>query len=147
MSKLFEEMKAGLEEAVAFAEGKDVPSLRVWVPDQINTRRIRGQLAMSQQQFATAFGFSVDAVRHWEAGRRCPEAAAQALLRVIDHDAATVQRALGTGPTKSKAKPGEAIRRITPRKANSSIAKSDSKTLASSGRPTRTVAKTRATAA
>jgi hypothetical protein len=34
-------------------------------------------------RFADNFGLSVDAVRHWESGRRQPEAAARALLIVI----------------------------------------------------------------
>ncbi len=93
MSKLFEEMAAGLQEAIDFLQGKDV-KVRVHIPHAIDTRRIRAKLDMSQEQFARAFGFSVDAVRHWEAGRRVPEAAAQSLLRVIDHDASMVQRAL-----------------------------------------------------
>ncbi len=38
---------------------------------------------MTQAAFSNAFGFSLDAVKHWEGGRRTPEASARAFLTVI----------------------------------------------------------------
>jgi putative transcriptional regulator len=81
MSKLFEEMAQGTAEARAYTESIDV-------------RGIRTRLHFSQGRFADAFGLSVDAVRHWESGRRNPEAAARALLMVIAHDPQVVMKAL-----------------------------------------------------
>ena len=49
---------------------------------------------LSQGRFADKFGLSVDAVRHWESGRRQPEAAAGALLIVIAADPEFVMRSL-----------------------------------------------------
>ena len=49
MSKLFEEMAAGLQEAIDFLQGKDV-KVRVHIPHPIDTRRIRAKLAMIQEQ-------------------------------------------------------------------------------------------------
>ena len=57
-------------------------------------RAIRKKLHFSQSGFADAFGLSVDAGRHWESGRRSPEAAARSLLLVIAHDPQVVLRAL-----------------------------------------------------
>jgi len=51
-------------------------------------------LHLSQGRFADRFGLSVDAVRHWESGRRQPEAAARALLIVIAADPDFVMRSL-----------------------------------------------------
>jgi putative transcriptional regulator len=51
-------------------------------------------LRLSQGRFADKFGLSVDAVRHWESGRRQPEAAARALLIVIAADPEFVMRSL-----------------------------------------------------
>jgi putative transcriptional regulator len=59
-------------------------ALRVHVPEEIDVRAIRKKLGMSQRQFAAAFGFGVDAVQNWEQGRRRPEGAARAFLKVID---------------------------------------------------------------
>ena len=51
-------------------------------------------LRLSQGRFADRFGLSVDAVRHWEYGRRHREAAARALLIVIAADPGFVMRSL-----------------------------------------------------
>ena len=49
---------------------------------------------MSQAQFAASFGFGLDAVQNWEQGRRRPEGAAGAFLKVIDREPEAVRRAL-----------------------------------------------------
>jgi putative transcriptional regulator len=38
---------------------------------------------MTQARFSNDFGFSLDAVKHWEGGRKTPEASAHAFLTVI----------------------------------------------------------------
>ncbi len=85
MSKLFEEMAQGTAEANAYMEGER-KGYKVTLPEAVDVRGIRTRLHFSQGRFADAFGLSVDAVRHWESGRRNPEAAARALLLVIAHD-------------------------------------------------------------
>ena len=69
-------------------------TLRVHVPDQIDVRAIRRKLGMSQRQFAASFGFGLDAVQNWEQGRRRPEGAARAFLKVIEREPDAVRRAL-----------------------------------------------------
>ena len=69
-------------------------TLRVHVPDQIDVRAIRRKLGMSQRQFAASFGFALDAVQNWEQGRRRPEGAARAFLKVIEREPDAVRRAL-----------------------------------------------------
>ncbi len=49
---------------------------------------------MTQARFSDAFGFSLDAVKHWEGGRRTPEASARAFLTVIAKNPAVVMNAL-----------------------------------------------------
>ncbi len=93
MSKLFEEMAQGTAEARAYMEGER-KGYKVTLPESIDVRGIRTRLHFSQGRFADAFGLSVDAVRHWESGRRNPEAAARALLMVIAHDPQLVMQAL-----------------------------------------------------
>jgi putative transcriptional regulator len=98
MSKLFEEMAQGTVEARAYMEGSR-DGYQVTLPESIDVRGIRNPLRFSQDRFAAAFGFSVDAVRHWESGRRTPEAAPRALLMVIDHDPQLVMRVLTQSPS------------------------------------------------
>ena len=52
------------------------------VPEDVDVNSIRGKLGMTQEQF-TSFGFSLSAIRHWEANRRTPEGPARVLLMVI----------------------------------------------------------------
>jgi len=93
MSKLFEEMAQGTAEARAYMEGQR-KGYKVTLPESIDVRGIRNKLHFSQGRFADTFGLSVDAVRHWESGRRSPEAAARALLLVIAHNPQVVMAAL-----------------------------------------------------
>ena len=94
MSKLFKEMAQGTAEARAYMEGER-KGYKVTLPESIDVRGLRNRLCFSQGRFADAFGLSVDAVRHWESGRRNPEAAARALLLVIAHDPQLVNAGIG----------------------------------------------------
>ena len=40
------------------------------LPETVDVRGLRKRLRLSQGRFADRFGLSVDAVRHWESGRR-----------------------------------------------------------------------------
>ena len=51
----------------------------------------------------TYFGFSIDAVKHWECGRRTPEASARAFLTVIAKNPEAVMAALHTPEKRHKA--------------------------------------------
>jgi len=64
------------------------------VPEEVDVAAIRKSLGLSQAEFALRFGFKLDAVQNWEQGRRRPEGAARAFLRVIEREPAAVQRAL-----------------------------------------------------
>lgn len=93
--RIFDDVKAGLEEAVAIAQGEADPSTyRVHVPSSIDVRAIRKERGMTQQAFADAFGFTVAQLRDWEQGRVTPTHAARAYLIVIAREPEAVQRAL-----------------------------------------------------
>ncbi len=46
-------------------------------------RQVREQLGLSQADFASSINVSLDTIRNWEQGKRCPTGAAKALLKVI----------------------------------------------------------------
>ena len=95
MGKAADSIRRGLEQALAYAEGRaDAGLYRVTVPTEVDVKAIRAKLGMTQQEFSARFGFSVNTLRHWEQGRRAPEGAARAYLRVIERDPQAVQRAL-----------------------------------------------------
>lgn len=85
----------GMKEAIAFLDGTADPrKYRVHIPHEIDVKRIRTKLGMTQAEFARTFGFSVDTLRHWEQGRRMPDGPARAYLKVIDHAPKAVAKAL-----------------------------------------------------
>ncbi|MDP2833047.1 MAG: helix-turn-helix domain-containing protein [Pseudomonadota bacterium] len=48
------------------------------------TRRVRKRLGLSQAEFSRRIDVSLDTIRNWEQGKRCPTGAAKALLKVLD---------------------------------------------------------------
>jgi len=95
MSKVADSIRRGLNEALAYAEGKaDANAYRVHVPERIDVKAIRTKLDMTQEEFAGRFGFSVNTLRHWEQGSRQPEGPTRAYLLVIDRAPKAVQKAL-----------------------------------------------------
>ena len=95
MSKVADSIRRGLNEALAYAEGKaDAHAYRVHVPERIGGKALRTNLDMTQEEFAGRFGFSVNTLRHWEQGSRQPEGPTRAYLLVIDRAPKAVQKAL-----------------------------------------------------
>lgn len=65
MTKAYERIKAGLDDAIAVAKGESEPA-RVHVFDPIDIAAARKKLGMSQDKFARAFGISAGTLRGWE---------------------------------------------------------------------------------
>ena len=93
MKSAFDQLMTGLDEVEAFLSGEQ-KGFKVHVPDQIDVKSIRNKLKMTQSRFSATFGFSLDAIKHWEGGRRKPEAPARTLLTVIEKNPAAVISAL-----------------------------------------------------
>jgi putative transcriptional regulator len=93
MKTQFEQMMDGLNDVEAFLAGKR-EGFRAHVPQEVDVKAIRNRLGMTQARFSDTFGFSLDAIKHWEGGRRTPEAPARTLLTVIDRNPAAVLTAL-----------------------------------------------------
>ena len=111
MSKnAFSKMMRGLEEVKAYTQGER-QGYKVTVPPSVDVKSIRSKLRMTQAGFSNTFGFSLDAIKHWEGGRRRPEAPARTLLTVIDRDPVAVLAALRPKPV-PKRTPDELAKRI-----------------------------------
>jgi putative transcriptional regulator len=93
MTAMFEDMMTGLNEVDDFLAGKS-DGYRVSVPTVVDVKSIRKGLNMTQSRFSETFGFSLDAVKHWEGGRRTPEFSARAFLTVIARNPNAVISAL-----------------------------------------------------
>ncbi len=74
----------GLKEAIAWTRGENhnVRVTLVQVPE-VNVRKVRRKMGLSQAQFATKFGFPPATLRNWEQGRSHPDAPTRVLLAVI----------------------------------------------------------------
>lgn len=94
---IFQDLKNGLAEVDAFLAG-DTKGYKVTVPVDVDVKAIRKRLVMTQSRFSDTFGFSLDAVKHWEGGRRTPESSARAYLTVIDRNPDAVISALQPAP-------------------------------------------------
>ena len=93
MSKSGESILRGAHQALAYARGAR-DSFVAHVPDEVDVVAIRTRLGLSQGEFATRFGFKLDALQNWEQGRRRPDGAVRAFLRVIEREPEAVLRAL-----------------------------------------------------
>lgn len=47
-------------------------------------RRVRMRLGLSQAEFSQRIEVSLETIRNWEQGKRCPTGAAKGLLKVLD---------------------------------------------------------------
>lgn len=101
---MFNDLMTGLDEIDAFLSGKRA-GYKITLPEEVDVKGIRKKLKMTQARFSDTFGFSLDAVKHWEGGRRTPEASARAFLTVIAKNPVAVITALHTSAPSKKRKP------------------------------------------
>ncbi len=93
MSEVSHSIIKGMRETLEFAEGKPSDAV-VHIPEEINVRRIRKKLKMSQSVFAGYFGVNLRTIQDWEQGRRTPTGASKNFLFVIDREPELVRRVL-----------------------------------------------------
>lgn len=89
MTKAFDLMMAGLNDAIAYAEG-DKTRGRVAAP--LDVRAIREATQKTQAEFAAAFHIPIGTVRDWEQRRRQPDAPARVLLSLIAKEPSAVEK-------------------------------------------------------
>lgn len=87
--KAFDKIAKGLNEALAFARGELKPT-KLYVPSELDVKAVRSKLDLSQDDFAAAFGFTVNQIRDWEQGRSRPIGGVRAYLMMIDGNASGV---------------------------------------------------------
>ena len=96
MSKAYDKVMAGLEDARTYLdggrEGFAVHEVEVPEPDVV---AIRGKTGLSQPAFAKSIGVPLGTLKNWEQGRRRPRGPARVLLALIDKRPWIVQAELG----------------------------------------------------
>lgn len=93
--RAFDKIAAGLRDAAAFAHGTaDRSRYGVHVPAEIDVKALRTRIGMTQERFASAFGFPLSTVRDWEQRRARPETTARAYLLLISRAPEFVEETL-----------------------------------------------------
>ena len=93
--KAFDQIAAGLTEALAVARGEKQP-FRLHVPAELDVKSIRAKTGMSQTDFARTFGFGLDQIKQWEQGRSRPAQGNRAYLLPIESNPKLMLDALHT---------------------------------------------------
>jgi putative transcriptional regulator len=95
MTKLGKDLIKAAKEARAIARGEaDRSTYRIHVPPQIDVKRLREALGMTQPEFAARYGFKLATLRDWEQRRSQPVEHARAYLLVIKKNPKAVSKAL-----------------------------------------------------
>lgn len=82
--KDFDRLLESVEQAKDIMNGKAEPSRRFFI-EEPNPKKIRSNMKLTQEQFATLMNISVHTLRNWEQGRRHPEGPARVLLNVANN--------------------------------------------------------------
>ena len=101
-SGFFEDLKASLEESIAFSRGElslvtTVLPARPPIMTPAEIVDLRGMLRMSQAVFAAVINVSPKTVQSWEQGIRAPSQAALRMLEVIREDPSLARLILSRG--------------------------------------------------
>ena len=74
-----------MKEALAISRD-ELPqgAYKIHIPESVDVKAIREKMGLSQSSFANNFGLSIYTLRNWEQGKRQPDPAARAYLKVIE---------------------------------------------------------------
>lgn len=81
------------KEARQIARG-DVKPAKMYVPAEIEVKAIRGKVGLTQDGFASEFGFTLSQIRDWEQNRYRPLGSDRAYLILIDRNPEVVRSLL-----------------------------------------------------
>lgn len=95
MSKAFDEIKTGMDDALAYVKGdKSKGCAHKILTSYIDVKAIREKTGLNQEDFAQTYGFSLYSLKKWETGTREPVGLAKAYLTVIEKHPRIVKKAL-----------------------------------------------------
>lgn len=83
MTMVGESLIRAAKEAAAIAKGDKEPA-RIFVPSDIDVKEIRRNIQLTQDDFASEFGFTVNQIRDWEQRRTRPTGGVRAYLLLIE---------------------------------------------------------------
>lgn len=93
MSKIFNSVKKGLSEAIAYSNG-ELQEVKVFKPKPVDVKKLRKRFKLSQPKFASSIGISVGTLRHWERGDRNPQGPSLVLLNLLSKEPEKIMKIL-----------------------------------------------------
>lgn len=103
MSKTGKRLIAAATEAASIARGEK-RAARLHIPVEIDVRLIRQKFKLSQEDFASEFGFSVTQIRDWEQRRSRPLGGVRAYIMLIDRDGEAIRKLLNDAKVSVRSK-------------------------------------------
>lgn len=91
MKRAFDKIAAGIEDAIAFAQGDDT---RARVVKPVDLKALRERIGKTQGQFSDEFKLPIGTLRDWEQHRREPDTGSKVYLSMIEADPEGVKRIL-----------------------------------------------------
>lgn len=95
------------KEARKIARGEVAPA-KIYVPAEIEVKAIRAKVGLTQDGFASEFGFTVSQIRDWEQNRYRPLGSDRAYLILIDRNPEVVRSLLREARMAAQAEDGAA---------------------------------------
>ena len=92
MSKLFEDLKTGLEQAIEYERGNGEAKVTTYVIMPVkkytssDVKSVRNKAGMTQTVFADYLGVSKKTVEAWERGRSAPAGPACRLIEMLENN-------------------------------------------------------------
>jgi putative transcriptional regulator len=80
-------------QARKIARGEEPPA-KAFIPPDIDVKGIRSKLRLTQDDFASEFGFTTSQIRDWEQNRYRPLGSDRAYLMIIEKHPTTVRKML-----------------------------------------------------
>lgn len=92
------ELVAAMREAASIAGGRSAPAAvhEFSLPLAVDVRAVRAATGLSRTEFARRYALDARALQDWEQGRRLPDRAARAYLKVIARKPKAVEEALAS---------------------------------------------------
>ena len=91
--ELFEELVESIKEGGRILKGRAKPK-RAFKYDELDVKKIRERLGLSQTKFSALLDISPATLRNWEQARRKPHGPARVLLRVAEKNPKSVLEAV-----------------------------------------------------
>lgn len=85
MSDAYQQIQAGLLDAIHHAKGEDSRVI-VHHSEKMNVKAIREKTGLSRQKFCVTLGISMNTLQHWEQGVANPRGTAKVLLKIVEQN-------------------------------------------------------------